>query len=216
MGAKTTMLVVADGDPKALFAAGVELNQAATLEKLSEYFPGQRFEGMGRGDLGDTYARSADEVYIGHFGQVTVLASVEFAHDKPSDIHPHFFKVAGDRDVYTHAMHSVVDFFAFSVRKGGVVVRSFSCSPDNGIMEDLGARLPFEAPFWAGKHPADDPEDLAEPDYEPYPLPFHPLDLGEAALAEFFGYQLEGFVDPTLLDPCSIPLLRFKRVKPAR
>ena len=212
MGAKTTMLVVADGDAKALLAAGNTLDTAATLEKLAEYFPGQQFKSIGNGALDDTYARSEDEVYIGHFGLVTVIASVEFAHDKPSDINPHFFTVAGNRNVYTHAMHSVVDFLAFSVRRGGVVVRSFSLSPDSGIMEDIGTRLPFEQPFWAGEHPVDDPEEIADPDYEPYPFPFHPLELGEAALVEFFGYQLEGLIDPSLLEPSSVPLLRFKRI----
>jgi hypothetical protein len=27
---------------------------------------------------------------------------------------------------------------------------------------------------------------------EPYPLPFHPLDLGERAMLEFFGFYVEG------------------------
>jgi hypothetical protein len=26
----------------------------------------------------------------------------------------------------------------------------------------------------------------------PYPLPFHPLDLGERAMLEFFGFNVEG------------------------
>ncbi len=212
MGAKTTMLIVADDDPKAFLAAYPKIDKAATLVKLAEYFPGQRFEPTGEGGLDDTYVRSEEEVYIAHFGCVTVVASVEFAHDKPSDINPHFFKIAGNRHVYTHAMHSAVDFFAFSVRKEGLLVRSFSVSPDRGVMEDVGNRLPFEESFWAGEHPVDDPEDLADPDYEPYPFPFHPLELGEAALVEFFGYQLEGLVDPSLLDPAKVPLLRFKRV----
>ena len=27
-------------------------------------------------------------------------------------------------------------------------------SPDGGILEDIGERLPFEEPFWSGHHPA--------------------------------------------------------------
>ena len=46
-----------------------------------------------------------------------------------------------------------------------------------------------------------------------YPLPFRHLDLGEKALKEFFGYQLEGFADASLLEPEKIPLMRFKRRK---
>lgn len=44
-----------------------------------------------------------------------------------------------------------------------------------------------------------------------YPFPFHPLELGEAALKDRFGYQLEGQIDASLLDPESIPLIRYKR-----
>jgi hypothetical protein len=40
------------------------------------------------------------------------------------------------------------------------------------------------------------------------------LELGEAALLEFFGYQLEGPIDPTQIEPSQIPLMCFKRSKP--
>lgn len=43
--------------------------------------------------------------------------------------------------------------------------------------------------------------------------PFHPLELGETALKELFGYQLEGLVDPALLQPESIPHMRYKRLR---
>jgi hypothetical protein len=211
MGAKTTMFVVASGDAKPLLAGNPKLDRNATLQSLAEYFPGRRFTEIGQGSLDDTYVTSEDEVYIGNFGSVLVMASVEFAHDRPSEIDPHFFKVAGSRSVYTHTMHSAVDFLAFSYRKQGQVVRSLSLAPDSGIMEDTGTRLPFEEPFWAGDHPVDDPEDLADPEYEPYPFAFHPLELGEAVLSEFFGYQLEGSIDPSMLDASSVPLLIFKR-----
>jgi hypothetical protein len=48
-------------------------------------------------------------------------------------------------------------------------------------------------------------------DEEAYPFPFHPLELGEAALRELFGYQLEGIVDRILFEPETIPLIRYKR-----
>jgi hypothetical protein len=37
--------------------------------------------------------------------------------------------------------------------------------------------------------------------------------MGEVALKEFFGYQLEGFIDPAPLQPESIPLLKYKRLR---
>jgi hypothetical protein len=76
-------------------------------------------------------------------------------------------------------------------------------------VENIGQRFPFEEPYWSGEHPAVDPEE----DEDGYPFPFHPLELGEAALAEFFGYQLEGVIDSSLLEPEQVSLLRFKRVK---
>lgn len=78
-------------------------------------------------------------------------------------------------------------------------------APDSGVLEDIGQKLPFEEPFWSGKHPATDEEE------DTYPLPFNPLEMGEVVLKEFFGYQLEGFGDPAPIDPESVPLLRFKR-----
>ena len=120
-----------------------------------------------------------------------------------------FLSQAPAGTAYLHAMHSAVDWFAFALWENGRLVRSLSLSPDSGIVEDIGERLPFEAPYWAGEHPAIETDD----DKDEYPLPFHPLELAEAALAEYFGYQLEGIVDTSLLEPDQVPLLRFKRTK---
>nr|WP_167348344.1 hypothetical protein [Streptomyces bicolor] len=71
----------------------------------------------------------------------------------------------------------------------GRLVRSLSLSPDTGIIEDIGQRLPFELPYWEGHHqvePGAPSEDEGQ-----YPLPFHPLGLGERAMLEFFGFHVE-------------------------
>lgn len=115
---------------------------------------------------------------------------------------------ARGRAVTVHAMHSVVDWFAFAVWRDGTLVRALSASPDAGVLEDIGQRLPFEEPYWRGEHRVEGGEGEDE---DAYPLPFHPLELGEAALGALFGYHLEGPVDETLLDPETIPLMRFKR-----
>jgi hypothetical protein len=132
-----------------------------------------------------------------------VLAAKEFGIDHPSKLPVSFIRGRGT--VYLHAMHSVIDWFAFAQWTNGQLVRSLSLSPDSGILEDIGQRLPFEQPFWSGEHPPSDD------DQNDCPFPFHPLELGEAALKEFFGYQLEGFIDTTLLEPESIPLVKYKR-----
>jgi len=131
-----------------------------------------------------------------------VIAAKEFGIDYPSKLPVSFIR--GHGAVYLHAMHSVVDWFAFAQWNNGHLVRSISLSPDSGILEDIGERLSFEEPFWSGQHPAVDGEDE-------YPFQFHPLELGEAALKEFFGYQLEGPIDRSLLEPECVPLIKYKR-----
>jgi hypothetical protein len=48
------------------------------------------------------------------------------------------------------------------------------------------------------------------PNQDPYPLPFHPLDLGEEALRALFGFVLEGRPDPSDLDADEIHLHGFR------
>lgn len=210
MGAKTWMLVYASGDPRALLAAKPALQREATLEFAAALFPKARFQPLEDGDLSDTCPRGSD-VHIASFSGVSVVAAKEFGIDYPSQLPARFLQAAESQAVYLHAMHSVVDWCAFAVWRGGRLERSLSVSPDNGVMEDVGERMPFELPYWAGERPAVDPD---EADAADYPLPFHPLELGEAALAALFGYQLEGDADAALFDPETVPLLRFKRGAP--
>lgn len=207
MGAKTWMLVYASTKVGEALKGGPRLDRAATLQLATSLFPKDKLEPIGEGDLSFT-CPPRDEVHIGCFPSVSILAAKEFGIDHPSKLALPFISAGGSGTIFLHAMHSVVDWLAFAQWINGKLVRSLSLPPDNGIMEDIGQRLPFEKPFWSGENPVtvDDGED-------DYPLPFHPLELGEAALKEFFGYQLEGFVDPTLLQPESIPLLKYKRTR---
>jgi hypothetical protein len=204
VGAKTWMLVYADESAVAALRGGHHPNRDATLRLAKSLFPKDKLDPIGDGDLSYTCPPD-DELYAGCFPGVSILAAKEFGIDHPSQLPASFISAGGRGMVYLHAMHSVVDWFAFAQWTNGQLVRSLSLSPDSGILEDIGQRLPFEEPFWSAQHPAtdDDPND--------YPFPFHPLELGEATLKEFFGYQLEGFVDPTLLEPESIPLIKYKR-----
>jgi hypothetical protein len=101
-------------------------------------------------------------------------------------------------------MHSVSSQFAYAIWENGSLVRSLSLSAGDGIAEDIGDPLPFEAPYWAGGHPA----------RGQHPLSFHPLDLGEAALRALFGFIIEGQRQPADIDPRSVKLAGFQ-VPPA-
>jgi hypothetical protein len=206
MGAKTWMLVYADRDAREALSVRPPLDQPRSRRLAKTLFPNERLELLGDGDLSYTCPPD-DQIHLGCFAGVSVMAAREFGIDHPSKLPERFIKHGSSGLVYLHAMHSVVDWFGFAIWNRGKLVRSLSLSPDSGLLENIGLPQPFEEPYWSGRHPVGDPDE--EPDA--YPFPFHPLELGEAALRELFGYQLEGFIDATLLEPESIKLLRFKR-----
>lgn len=208
MGAKTWMLVYSKGDPKEILGRAPLLNRDATISLAGKLFPKEKLQLLDDGDLSLTCPPD-DEILVGYYSDIIVVAAKEFGVDRPSKLHSRFIEAFSDGVLYLHAMHSTVDWLAFAKWSNGALQRSLSLSPDSGILEDIGGRFPFEVSYWAGSHPALDP---SEDDID-YPLAFHPLDLGEAALQDFFGYQLEGGVNPSQIEPENIPLMRFKRKK---
>jgi hypothetical protein len=142
---------------------------------------------------------------------VTVVCAAEFGLDRPSTLDQRFLDAAVGRTVYVHAMHRAVGWGTFAVwGPDGELRRSLSVSPDSGVMEDIGEPLAFERAYWAGEHPAEGED--ADPSEDPYPLPFHPLELAEEALVGLFGFCLEGpptFAEHGTLDPGDIPLAAF-------
>jgi hypothetical protein len=208
MGAKTWMLVYSNASARVALAAKPEIDRGATLAFAARLFPNDKLEQVEDGSLAFTCPPNS-ELLAGCFAGVAIVAAKEFGGDYPSKLPAAFIDAGREGTIHLHAMHSVVDWFAYAVWKNGKLQRALSLSPDTGIREDIGEKAAFELPFWLGGEEisgANEDEDADE-----YPLPFHPLDLGEAALADFFGYQLEGDNPAAALDPVSIPLMRFKR-----
>lgn len=208
MGAKTWMLVYSKGNPEEILKSSPELDRAATSEFARKLFSSEKITPLKDGDLSFT-CPTDDELVVGCFPGLTIVAAKEFGIDFPSRLPAKFIDAYPGHSVYLHAMHSTVDWFAYAVWKDGKLQRSLSLSPDSGILEDTGDRLPFEEPYWNGEHPALDPEEADGS----YPFQFHPLELGEAALLSLFGYQLEGFLDPSQVESEKIPLMQFARKK---
>jgi hypothetical protein len=212
MGAKTWMLVYSPGDARPALAAMPALDRPATELMVRTLFPGETLEPLDDGSLSCTDPPD-DEVYAGCFPGVSVVAAKEFGIDNPSQLDPRFIAYGRNQTITLHAMHSVSDWFAYAIWKNGTLVRSLSLSPHTGIIENIGEPLAFELPFWSGSRPALDGD---EAENSEYPLKFHPLDLGEAALASQFGYQLEGNEQALWHVADGIALAQFKRVPAQR
>jgi hypothetical protein len=201
MGAKTALLAVCDGDGRDVLRAARVLDREAS-KRFAEKMTGDFLDSAEDGSLGENTNPADGFVFATSWPGLEILSDSRVALDRLSELPARSTRVSGRR-VIVHAMHSVVDWFAFGVWDDGRLVRALSVSADHQIIEDPGERLPFETPFWEGERPVDDGDD------EPaYPLPFHPLELGEEALHAFFGFRLEGA--PTEVDPFTIPLAGFR------
>ena len=181
MGAKGWMLVYADGDVPGLGAAAVADDPVASRAVVERLYAGRRItpieEPGWRTDPPD------GTVHVGSFPGLTFVLTSDAAGDHPSMLDSRFLDEGKGLVVHSLALHSVVDWFAYAVwGRDGVLRRSLSLSPDTGVVEDIGAPMAFEEPYWAGEHPVGDG----------YPLAFHPLDLAEAAMGALFGFHLEG------------------------
>jgi hypothetical protein len=151
----------------------------------------------------------AGVAFAGCLPGVEIVCDRRLMIDRPSLLPQRLLEAANGRTVVLHAMHSVVDWLAFAVWKDGMLIRSLSLSPDYRIRENLGEPFEFEVPFWAGEHPVEIDPDWGE-DQEPYPLPFHPLELGEEALRALLGFVIEGLPTPEDVDAFEIPMHGFR------
>jgi hypothetical protein len=205
LGAKTALLAYATGDPVESLRQARELDPAATHALVAATHPAWEGTASSAVDLLDGCYPPEGTVYAGSFPGIDILSDQDVMNYQPSEFPARYLDAAAGRRVILHAMHSVTDTFAFGIWEEGGLVRSLCLSPADGIVENIGDPLPFEAPYWSGEHPAGDR----------YPLPFHPLELGgDAALRALFGFVLEGRRQPTDVDAGSVKLAGFQ-VPPA-
>ncbi|MFC0543775.1 DUF6928 family protein [Kutzneria chonburiensis] len=213
MGAKTALLALADGDIRPVLATGARSTQAEAEELVRRVFPGYSTESIGEGSLFEHEYPPDDIAYATALPGVELLSDRRLARDLPSELPVHLRKLGAGRRIIMHGMHSVVDWLGFAVWEDGELVRSLSLSPDDGIVENIGQPYDFELPYWAGDHPVEPIPGW--PNQRPYPLPFHPLELGELALRALFGFVIEGYPDPNDIDTGSVPLHGFRVTDPA-
>ena len=211
MGVKSWMLVYADEgvDIVKTLRENAKLDIEATEVLANILFP-DKILSQEPITLENT-APEDNEVFIGYFSGVTIIASTELALDYPSQLDERFIAYSKGKRLYLHAQHSVVDWFAFAIWQDGKLKRSLSISSDDGIIEDIGEHLTCEVAYWEGKDSLSELEDIED---EAYPFSFNPLDLAEEVRLDLFGYIIEGIPDETQVNPSTVELMLFKEKKP--
>jgi hypothetical protein len=142
------------------------------------------------------------QVNIGSFEAGILIATRDAYLFNPRKLHRRYLGLASNRAVVLITQQSFYDMFAYARWVDGTLVRSISVNPVGKVWEDVGDPEPFEVPFWRGERRVDDDD---------YPLPFHPLDLGDAALRSVLGLHYEGGPSPGLVSPADVTLHAYRR-----
>jgi hypothetical protein len=212
MGAKTALLAFAEGDIRPALLGATRSERGEAEELIRRVHPGYEVAAAGEGTLWEDVYPPDDITYATVLAGADLLCDTRFVLDRPSELPPHLMDAADGRRIIMHGMHSVVDWLCYAVWENGRLIRSLSVSPDGGIHENVGEPFAFELPYWAGKHPVERMPGL--PDRGSYPLPFHPLELGEEALRALFGFVIEGYPHPDDIDAFDVPLHGFRVTDP--
>jgi hypothetical protein len=153
LGAKTALLAYTAKDPVESLRQAREFDPVATRALVAATHPGWEGAASSGGDLFDCYPREG-RVYAGSFPGIDILCDRDVMDYMPSEFPSRYLDAAVGRHVILHAMYSVTDQFAYGIWENGSLVRSLCLSSDDGIVENIGDPLPFEAPYWAGGHAA--------------------------------------------------------------
>jgi hypothetical protein len=211
VGAKTAVLVYADGEPAELLRDASLPDVEATRALIARTSPGwDGARSFAARTLHECVYPDKGTAYAGVFPGIEILCDRQVMADRPSQLPAHLLQAgARRRRTILHVMQSATDWFAFATWENGTLIRSLSLSPGDGIIEDIGAPLEFERPYWAGEHPLR-PSSLDLPGQRPYPLPFHPLELGaQAAMRALLGFVIEGHIRAGDIDGFAIRLAGF-------
>jgi hypothetical protein len=209
---KTALLAFADGDLRAALRGVTTAPQADAEALVRRVHPGHTVTAVAGRDLWEAVYPPDEVTFAISLPGVDLLCDGRLVLDRPSGLPERLVEMAAGRRIVMHAMHSVVDWFAFAIWENGKLVRSLSLSPDSGIIENIGAPLSFERSYWAGEFPVEPVSGW--PDQTAYPLPFHPLDLGEEALRALFGFVLEGRMNAEDVDAEAIQVHGFRVAGP--
>jgi hypothetical protein len=127
MGAKDWLLMYADGEIQPVLRSAPVLDRQATRALVRRLYPRHELSDLPDGTLLEQANPDDDRVYAGCFAGLTVVRTTEAALDRPSRLD---LREARGSRLYLHAMHSVVDWFAYAIWSAdGALVQALSLDP---------------------------------------------------------------------------------------
>jgi len=164
-------------------------------------FPRTAYVHVGRGPLDENAFPERGSFCVGAFESGLVLSTRDAYLFNPTKLDRRYLRPALGRTVTLLTQRPTYDMFAFARWEDGHLLRSISVNPVGRVWESVGQPEAFEAPFWEGRFPPP----------VGYPLPFHPLDMSQAALHSTLRLNAEGPPEPGLIDMSSVVVDRFER-----
>src|SRR5918993_152749 len=138
MGAKTALLAFADGDIRDALRGAARSDRAAAEEHVRRIHPGYAVEPAADSTLLDCSYPPDDITYATALPGADLCCDNRLVLDRPSELSDHLRQAGAGRRIIMHGMHSVVDWLCFAVWEDGVLVRSLSLSPNDGLAENIG------------------------------------------------------------------------------
>lgn len=193
MGMKCTFLVASMADPAARLKDLPQLDVAAS-DTLATEILGKRTWGRSRrahrsGDLASDVHLDVDEIAIGAFGDITIVAyqgACEWIEGNP----PAWGRaLIAEHEIDVFALQSTVNMGAFAFWRDARLTRAYA-GGDGEVFVDDGAVLPFE------HEAAPDDGDFGR--------------VTELAMLDRLGYCYEGPRPPNAIDPATVPLLVYR------
>lgn len=180
---------------------GLGAGNGASAELLHELFPRTRHRRTGSASLIEMGIPERGTIGVAQFGGGLLVATRDAALYNPSMLHRRYLKPSLGRTVVLLTQRSATDMVAFARWQDATLSRSISVNPIGRVWESLGPEEKWERPFWDGLRPVE----------VGYPLPFHPLELGEEAMRSVLGLWCEGSPAPGLVDAADVVLEIYER-----
>ena len=114
MGAKDWMVFYAEADIESALRERPTFDREATQRLVEGLFASHAATPID--DVTLLFGNPPDdEVYAAVWPGLTLVCAGELGVDRPTTLDPRFLEAGAGRTIYLHAMHSVVDWFAFAI-----------------------------------------------------------------------------------------------------